>query len=457
MRIELGMPLTLGEIAKASGGKLQTDGSQIIKSISSDTRNLKAGDLFIALIGNKYDGTDYVHEAKNKGAFILSRKPSISHILHASPRLGLLDLASKYAQNLPYLLYKIGITGSVGKTTTKEFLKILLSSQYRITASEGNFNNDIGMPMSILSAKADTQILIMEMGMNAPGEISRLSRCLRPDIALITNIGTAHIGKLGGLEEIALAKLEIIDGMSGGKLLLPDDKILTSRVDEYELFSTKNKSADYYLEREEGRHISLYAKKTKFCSTDFHLTENHHLDCLAAACSIAVNVCVTQECLQERIALVSKDNIRQKDIYASNYHFIDDSYNACLESMISAIDEFCESRRDAKKSLVLGDILELGEMSDEIHFKIGMHIAKKPINYLFLFGSSIIKIKEGAVQGGFPKERIFINTDISRPSDTARKIKTVCAPGEAILLKASRKIGLERVLSYFSNSPKEIE
>jgi UDP-N-acetylmuramoyl-tripeptide--D-alanyl-D-alanine ligase len=224
MRVKLGIPLSLRQIADACGGHRLCEENTVISHVSTDTREIYARDLFIALPGKSYNGSDFIDIARQRGAVVLSSEKEKSHIYHQDTRQALLNFASNYIGYLPYLLYKIGITGSVGKTTTKEFLKIILSQKYLTHTSEGNFNNEIGMPMSILSSHADTEIMVMELGMSALGEIGRLSKCLSPNIGIITNIGSAHIGLLGSRENIARAKSELTEGMRNGKITVPKDE-----------------------------------------------------------------------------------------------------------------------------------------------------------------------------------------------------------------------------------------
>ena len=193
MRIKLGIPLTLREIREAIGTPLQIAPDATIKYISTDTRDLCEGDLFIALKGDRYDGEDFTDLAKSKGAYVMSRTSGFD-ISAPDTRDALIFLCSYYINNIRKKKYKIAISGSVGKTTTKELCKILLGTKYKVHATEGNLNNEIGMPLTVLSAPEDTEVIICEMGMNHKGEISKMSKAFQPDLAVITIIGHAHIG-----------------------------------------------------------------------------------------------------------------------------------------------------------------------------------------------------------------------------------------------------------------------
>ena len=396
MRIKLGMPLTLSEIAMMVGEEKPSFDTEITH-ISTDTRELFSGDLFIPQSG----GEIYIDDAKKKGAILISK------------RNFLLELAAKYCQNLPYILYRIGITGSVGKTTTKEILKTLLKERFKVHANEGNFNNHIGMPMSILSAPQDTEILIMEMGMNHMGEIKVLSECLRPNIAVITNIGTSHIGNLGSRKNIAKAKLEVLSGVDSGQLFIPWDEPLLN---------------------DQPGAIKVYSESTRALDRN-----------MAMAVSVAEFIGITKP----EVSNISTDNIRQSIIFKKNHHFLTDYYNSSYESIIALIDSAKEREEYNKLALVIGDILELGEYCQDIHFRVGKLVKPSDFDHLFLFGDYAEFIYRGALENSFEKNKIFINSDLTRPDITAGQIKANCDKDELICMKASRGVRLERILDFF--------
>lgn len=449
MRIDLGRPMTLEEIALATGGS-HPHQNAVIRSITTDSREAKRGDLFIAIKGDKFDGANFASEVKKTRGFVLSNNPLYSDILHQNSNDALLSLANHYIKTLPYILYKIGITGSVGKTTTKEFLKALVSQRYKTHASEGNFNSQIGMPMSVLSAAEDTQVLIMEMGMNHPGEIARLSRCLMPDISIITNIGTAHIGNLGSRENIAKAKLEITIGMNNGKLFIPADEPLLSQEKNTVRFSLTDNSADCFIKQKANGSISVYKSGALYTNANYCIPGKNNLKCLLPAVSVAIELGITPAELSKRISTIAEDFTRQKLICRENLYFYTDFYNASRESVLSFVAEAYETKTDGKKSLLLGDILELGSMSNDIHYEIGKEISHSTFSNLFLFGNYTSFVRLGAIEGGFPPDRIFVNTDTSDPLLSAMQIRQNCNAGDMIFMKASRGLRLERILDCFT-------
>lgn len=448
MRIKLGTPLLLKEIARAIGGKLLSFCNPTIEYVSTDSREVLPGDFYIPIKGEKFDGEDFVEEVLQKGCYAISSKNQNAHIFVKDSAKALLDFASYYNKTLPYILYRIGITGSTGKTTTKEFLKVLLSATYKVHANEGNYNNEIGLPMSILSAPQNSEILLMELGMNHKGEIHRLSNCLRPDMAVITNVGSSHIGNLGSKENIARAKLEIADGMNEGRIyVLENEELLTCAKNRVTL-SLTDSNADFYL-RSFGSNIAVYNRGKKYAEALFNFNEEHLKKCLLFACAIAIDLGVDSLLLENGISQISSVNTRQKVFYLDKYMFIDDSYNASLESIIASYDFIKSMDKSTAKSLLLGDVLELGEMSEDIHYQIGKSIQRGLFNRIFLFGNFAQHTKRGALDSGFPAEGIHVNTLLGRPDLTALQIKECCTEGEVILMKASREIKLERILEHF--------
>ena len=447
MRIELGTPMTLHEIAHATESTLQNNADIIITHISLDSRLVESGDLFLAIKGKNGSGEDYSEHAKNRGGLVMSSKAD-ADILCANTSVALLNLAHYYVSKLPNILYRIGITGSVGKTTVKEFTNILLSTQYKTYCSKGNYNNEIGMPLSILSATIDTEILLMEMGMNHSGEISRLSKCLGPNIAAITNIGTAHIGNLGSREAIAKAKLEITDGMNEGALIIPYEENLLTKVSNHISFSADQSAANIYIKGED-ENVQVLINGTSLCKCKFSLMEIHHKKCLATA--VAISVCCNMSALniQRGISAISSENTRQSVISACGLDFYQDYYNASFESVCACIETAKMIRINKHKHLLLGDILELGDMSDSIHYNIGRMISPSVFQNLFLVGEAVKNVKAGAISIGFSAERIFLNDNLSAPEYTTSQIKKYCNMGDMIFMKASRAIRLERIIDCF--------
>lgn len=445
----LGIPLTLKEIAASVGGI--THSNNIINYITTDSREIVDGDLFIALDGKRNDGENYVYETIKKGAIPMSKSEYRNGITVVDTRAALLLLAEYYANRLENIRQKIAITGSVGKTTTKEFLRVILSKSYLTHASYGNYNNEIGMPLSILSAPANTEMLICELGMNHSGEIRKMANVLRPDIAIITNIGSSHIGNLGSREAIAKAKLEICENMINGVTLVPHSEPLLSSVNNAVTFSTSEADADFYLTNNEDKKITIYNSGKKFLSTDFIFNDAHLLTCLLIAVAAASLSGASAHNIKAGISEISGENIRQNLIRCKNFNFYIDFYNSSAESLFAALSSLNKLNNFPKKSALIGDILELGEFAESIHYEIGRQICKYNLHRLYLFGPLSKHIMKGALKSNFPLERIFINDDVDAPSITVRQIRENSHADEVILMKASRSLKLERILNAFTN------
>ena len=440
MRIRLSVKLTIAEICKHINAKTTCDSDDIIEYVTTDSREIENGDLFFALQGKHGNGEEYVTETLCKKAWVITTGSVLGGINVENTGEALLSLAKYYKSKLKSLRYTVAITGSVGKTTTKEFLNILISKKYKVHKTLGNFNNEIGVPISIISAPAETEVLIAEVGMNHPGEISRISRTLTPDIAVITNIGTAHIGNLGSRNAIAEAKLEVLEGMYNGSLIVPSDEPLLKSYADYS-FSISDKNASYCITENE-----IYENETLHTRHNFPLSEEHFLICLAAAVAAARCLSLEYEDITPLISKISYNNTRQKITRINNYYIIEDYYNASLESICSNIRSLAQHKDYSLRSALIGDVLELGALSAQIHRKIGEAAANSNIDKLFIYGKYSPYVQQGALSCGFPPNLIFINEDIDSPEKTAYQIINNVQDNEIILFKASRAMHLENVL-----------
>ncbi len=448
MRIRLGEGLTVEEIAKAVGAKHLS--KEKIEYITTDSREAGPADLFVATKGERVNGEDFVSEAEAAGSIPLCVGKTQRGICVRNTITALLRLAEYYKKKLTRLKYTVAITGSVGKTTTKELLKTILSPKYKVHATQGNMNNELGMPLTILCAPLDTEVLILEMGMNHLGEISNMSKCAQPSIAIITNIGTSHIGNLFSREGIAKAKLEIKDGMKNGKLIIPYGEDLLKDVSDTESFSTKDMSADYFVRKNSSNNVEIYEKGKLILSTQVTYSYEHLMSCLVCAVCATRKMSLSADEIIAGLSLISQYNVRQNIIKVNKLYFLEDCYNSSLESVIAALSVMEGMDGYARKSLMLGDILELGEFSESIHRKIGEMISPYVFTNLYLYGSFVRHIMLGALAAGFSIERIFCNFS-DNINYSAAKILANSVDNEIILLKASRKLKLERIIDIISS------
>ncbi len=444
MRIKLAIPLYLNEISAAINTINLYHSNVAIEYLTTDSRKLKPGDLFIPLKGKNHDGESFVGDCLQRGGICLTRQKRDNCILIKNAEEALLSLAHYYKKKLTKLKYTVAITGSVGKTTTKEILKKICSNSYKTHATEDNKNNQLGLPITILSAPCDTELLILEMGMNHSGEISKLSKCSNPDIAIITKIGTAHIGNLGSRENIARAKLEILEGMKDGKLIIPYDEPLLKRVKNAYTFSVKSNRSDVYIYNNEGNltiGINGICINTK---TDFQGIAS--MECLCAAIASANLLGINPANTKNEISKISSNILRQSYISFDKFTVLADYFNASYESVISSLELLAELKGYKVKSALLGSIYELGDKSKEIHFNIGEYAAKLNLDHLFIISEYAKDIFCGALSGGMSKENIFVNEDIQDTKTTAKQIKTHSLNNEIILFKASHAVDLGRVI-----------
>lgn len=448
MRIYLDMPLSLSEIAKCCNSTLTCENA-IIRTVCTDSREVSYGDLFIAISGERYDGNDFANEAAKKGGYVLGSRSA--SILVSDTKDASLKLAALYKQKLPQLLYTVAITGSVGKTTTKELTAKLLSCNYEVHSNHGNFNNDIGLLHTLLSAKKSTEVLVVEMGMNHRGEISRLSRAINPDIAIITNIGTAHIGNLGSREEIAAAKLEICDGMTSGVLLIPKGEPLLSSADIGVEVSASG-SGDHSLfieeEKEATTKFSYTGKSLILKNECVKLRGEHLMKALSFSLSVADTLNIESDKVRSALKSIDATAFRQRYLKIGRYAIYDDTYSSSPEAAIAVMKAQTEKHKGAV-SAVLGDMLELGDASDRLHREVGEAAAACGIRKLYAFGKFAQRIADGAKSGGIPEECIFIN-DSEDIGATAEQIRH-SYDGELLIVKASHAVHAERIYIFLKD------
>ena len=417
----------------------------IIKYISCDSREIEEGDLFISLSDDELLAKKYISDARAHGAFaILNCKSDTAELTPFE------KLAKYYISTLPQLKEVIAITGSNGKTTTKEFTRLLLSSAYRVHATDGNMNNEIGLPFTVLTAPRNTEALVLEMGMNKRGEISRLSRTVMPTIAVITNIGTAHIGNLGSIEAIKDAKLEVADGLIRGGILISriSDGLKFSRGEEIQHLSYSYQNENAYaclMQTDSGGYrflIDGHLAPIDFFTDTPHLLEN---------LSVALAVCYYAKMDFANLALstskINESLLRYKILQIGDVKIIDDAYNASLESFGAALDVL-KRQKSKIRSMLVGDILESGEYSKEIHYQLGRTVGSA-LDRLYIVGEMAEIIKTGAIDSGLSRESIFIIKDRYNISAIARSVKGLVEVGECILIKGSHQTGLHKFREEF--------
>ncbi len=451
--------LTLKQAAAWCGGWVDPKYENIeFLGASNDTRIIKPGQLFIVLQGVR-DGHDFIPMAMEKGAAaaLCSRKTGdFPAIVVEDSRIALGQIAHRERQRIGCKV--VGITGSVGKSTTKEMVATVLESTYRTAKTPVNHNNDIGMPMAILAMPEDTEVAVLEMGMNHFREMAYLSEIANPDIAAIINIGTMHIEHLGSVAGIRNAKLEILEGMA------PDGKLILNGCDRMlkELPEKPRQAVTYF--GEDGELCTVRFRNVRDCDgaltfevvsqegvfpVEMALEGMHFVSDAMAAITIGLMLRVPVEQIQERLAYFQNMAGRQEIYQKNGFTIISDCYNAGPESMAAALKVL--GKKPGRRIAVLGDMLELGDCAWAEHYKIG-RIAKENADLIFAYGPNGNRIVGGAVTGGMSESQ-------ARAFDThgalAQQLRRAAKPGDVLLFKGSRGMHLELILEQFLAEEKE--
>ncbi len=444
MKILLDIPLTLKQIANFCKGILLSDSIPTVNYITTNSKLAEKGDLFIALNGKNTSGALYIDEAKEKGALILSEVHEKADIYVKNSEEALLHISSEYKKLFNSLLFTVAITGSVGKTTTKEILAILLSQKYKIHSTFENQNNRIGTAYTLLSLKKDTEILIAELGMNNAGEISELSKSVKPNIGIITNIGNAHLGNFGSRENICRAKLEIRDGIYEEKLILPAEEPLLSNLKSAIYVSSDNRNALYYAKISENGILTIKTPVRRINTINLSISVPGLENAISLILPLLDILNLSDSEILSGFSQLNYAMFRQKEYKLGDLYIYDDTYSSSPEAVTENFKYFIKRHRDGQ--CVLGDMLELGEKSHYFHRYIGEKAAEYGFKKIYLFGKMAEIIKNGAVEKGFLPNNIFVNIDINAPEITAKQIVENSEKNSAILFKGSHDIKLNRII-----------
>lgn len=468
------MNLTIEDILNCTNGKLVIgDKRKECESFSKDTRTIKQGDTYIGIKGEKFDGSLFWKDALDNGADVVIinqialKQEEIEKynrqnkcIIEVEDTLIALSQMASYKREIYKDKIKvIGITGSVGKTSTKDMIANVISQKYKTLKTEGNNNNNIGLPLTILRLK-DEEVAVIEMGMNHLGEISFLTKIAKPDVAVITNVGTSHIGNLGSRENILKAKLEILDGMENKLLIINNDNDLLNKwnIDNKEKIEVHtfgiNKKSEFQAENIElnentSKFICHY--KNEKINISVPVGGEHFI--LNALCATAVGKLLG---LKDKQIINGIENFKltakrmEINHLKNNIMIINDSYNASYESMKASISNL-KNRKANRRIAVLGDMFELGEFSEKLHREVGIEIYKNNIDQLFLIGEDAKYIAEEAVTQGYHKENILYFKDKEL---LLNKLKQNLQEGDIVLFKASNGM---RLFEVVENLKKELE
>ncbi len=465
MKIDIGTKeYMLSDVARSCGGYL-VGADRVIRSICTDSREACEGRLFVALSGARTDGHNYIMQVIQQGcaAVLCEKFPPLPEMMDVSAVIvpdtlrALSDMAGEYIRDRQLL--RVAVTGSVGKTTTKEFLCSVLGQRFKCYKTEANYNSTVGMPMSVMGITSTVEAAVFEMGMSARGEIAQLSRVVRPDVALITNIGSSHLEHLKTRENIALAKLEIVTGLADGGLLVVNGDEPLLRGLQHPRYNIRtvaiHTEGDYTVE---AIHQNPEAWETVF---DLHTPSGSTLQRLVipaigthmvydAAYAVAIGLELGMGEEQIRLGLLNYQNevLRQNLIPLGDITILADCYNAAPESMCEALHVLASyaKARGGRAVAVLGDMRELGEATRRMHETVGEEAATLGIACLMTLGELGVSIAEGAMGAGMADENICMIRELDDLRPAAKTLWAMLKPGDVVLLKASRAIAAERMI-----------
>ena len=451
--------ITLEQAALWCDGRVEPQLADVtFLGATNDTRQLEPGQLFIALEGVR-DGHDFIDAAFEKGAAAVLCKHCDSKypaIIVEDPRIALGRIAAGERQRLGMRV--VAVTGSVGKSTTKEMIAAVLSGDYIVSKTPANFNNDLGMPMSVLAMDATTEVAVLEMGMSHFGEIAYLSNMARPDIAVIINVGVMHMENLGSREGVLQAKLEILEGVDAeGQVFFCGDNDMLRNCDpgrEVTYFGTDAAVCGVYAtdvaEQDGILSFTVHADDQEF-TVELPLEGEHYVCDALAAVAVGMSLGVCPEDIALRLSMFRNMAGRQEIFTARGCTIIKDCYNAGPESMAAALNVL--GRRTGRRIAVLGDMLELGEQTLSAHVQTGV-LAASHADELLAYGPNAVHMVSAAVQAGMAPEHAAV---YDSHADMARALAELAQPGAAVLFKGSHGMHMELVLEQFLKEETDTE
>ncbi|MBC8016426.1 MAG: UDP-N-acetylmuramoyl-tripeptide--D-alanyl-D-alanine ligase [Sporomusaceae bacterium] len=446
---------TIDEVCLATKGKVCSEPcSEKFIGICTDTRKVKSGDLFIPLVGETFDGHDFIDQAVKNGAKgILSSRPdivvpsNIILIMVDDTLMALQGLARFHRQR--FTIPIIAITGSNGKTTTKDMTAAILSSQLNVLKTEANYNNEIGLPLTLLQLTEQHEVAVVEMGMRGAGQIRQLARIALPTIAIITNVGETHIELLGSIEAIAAAKAELLEVIpaNGLTILNADDhyvremaKQVRSRVTLFGL-EQGNIKADQIQNNIQGMDFECHSAQGEF-SIHVPTIGKHNIYNALAAIAAGLEVGLTAEDISCGLRTFNASPMRLHVEAMGDYIIINDAYNASPMSMTAAIDTLVEVAK-GRKVVVLGDMLELGDIGAAAHRQIGEKLAQCRIDIVVTVGMLASYTAQAAIDGGIAAVACYSHNEASEA------LKKLIKPSDTILIKGSRGMKMENMVKMF--------
>lgn len=436
------------EIVEATRGILVSGNKDDeINFFSQDSRQMTNGGMYIPLKGERFDGHNFIESAFQTGAQAIISEKDVNYedkivIKVKDTHQALKDMASYLRNHRPVKV--VGVTGSVGKTSTRDMVYSVVKQKYKTLKTEGNYNNEIGLPLTILRYH-DEEVLVLEMGMNHLQEMSRLSMIARPDIACITNVGTAHIGELGSRENILKAKLEIINGMKEGSTLIinqDNDMLQTVELPHLNVVRVgKGKEASI-----QASHIVLEETKSSF-EVEYQgkkeiievpVQGEHNISNALIAIAVGIELNISLEDIKKGIQEFKLTKNRMDILEKNHKTVIDGTYNASVDSMKSSIDVLANYKK--RKIAILADMLELGDYSQQLHEEVGSYVASKGIDILVCVGKEAKYIYQKAKES--MKDVYYFESN----QEVIDRLDELLKEDDVILVKGSHSMNLKEVV-----------
>ena len=469
------LDLQLQEITEAVQGKiLQGNPRQTYNTVTIDSRRVKPGDIFIAIVGENNDGHDYIPEAVERGAkaVITSRRiepySRVAIILVRDTTAALQDLALYNRQQLKDLKV-IGVTGSAGKTTTKDMIYSLIRQERKVLRTRENYNNEYGLPLCLLDLEGDEDVAVLEMATRHIGDIRLLARIALPQIGVITNIGPAHVENLGSIKNVARAKQELLEELRGERLAILnfDNREVRNVIENFsrekgQIAPTRSRDLNiitYSLEEEQEGRVDYFAGDIDFFQEEekasfslkaegtslplkINRTGIHDISNALAAIAAARAVGVSWGSIAEGLKNIQITDLRQEIRKLNGIKIINDTYNANPLSMKAGIDSLV-NMASGRKIAVLGAMLELGPIEQAAHREIGKYLVDKGLDLLIVLGKTAEEIAEGALEAGMPRQFIYA---YQKKDDITGLLRKIMHSGDTILIKGSRSLEMEEIV-----------
>jgi len=447
---------TVRDIVTAVKGKLLSGNSdEILTGLSTDTRKMKKGELFLAIKGDRFDGHSFILDAVSKGAGgVLVQEGGITNANFKLPDISFISVSDSIKSfgdignfhRSRFSIPIIGITGSNGKTTAKEMTFAILSKKFSVLKNFGTENNNIGVPLTLLRLNSEHNIAVLEMGTNHLGEIRRLSEIARPTTAIITNVGPSHLEYLEDMETVLKAKVEILEYMGpGGKLILnaDDEYLRTIKTNLKTVWFGFDKESDFYADKislePDGINFRLNGK----WDISLGVLGRHNVSNALSAIACAWDFGISIEEIRDTLKEFRVPNMRMEVKRFGDIKIINDTYNANPQSMKQAIEALRDMATEGRKILIAGDMLELGTFSGRFHHLVGKQAAESGFDLIVAVGKLAEYVAKGAQEAGMSERKIKL---CALMKDARAKVATLIKKGDTILIKGSRAMKMEEIV-----------